>query len=31
MSSSALAEFLDTADAAPAEQELESPPASNAA
>jgi diguanylate cyclase (GGDEF)-like protein/PAS domain S-box-containing protein len=31
MSSSALAEFLGTEDAAPAERELESPPASNAA
>ena len=31
MNSSALAEFLGTADAAPAERELESPPASNAA
>jgi EAL domain-containing protein (putative c-di-GMP-specific phosphodiesterase class I) len=31
MSSSALAEFLTVADAVPAEQELDSPPASNAA
>jgi diguanylate cyclase (GGDEF)-like protein/PAS domain S-box-containing protein len=31
MNSTALAEFLGTADAAPAERELESPPASNAA
>jgi len=31
MSSTALAEFLGTADAASAERELESPPASNAA
>ena len=31
MNSTALAEFLGTADAVPAEQELESPPASNAA